>query len=553
MKEKTHIQRSTRSKKRRSPYGQETMEDSGITPVQTAPPEIVQMQRTVGNRAIQRIMDIPTASQRIPTMSVNKLGRLVRTKKSKGGDYFNMNREAMLNMLENVHTQLNSRLAMRPEGLMSQLQDVSNAYDGLVSSVSGLLEKLQDSPEDPRYAGALELRVQATNEKTQIIQIFLDKMKNPTRTRVMPTIKSLMGPSQPIYMDNNLITGQVGGGMNTLTKYAKQDGGTDYFKPNVDTIDHYQSLQESDNMEQNVLGPITNTLMEKSNQLMDTPDKIRNLGEGVDDDVNYGQFGGREGFAQAFETHQKKGVNTEFSEHAGIDLDNLRSSNREVAMSRLDTLLDAELISKAQLAIKKTGISSIPKLGSVAPEAKGKDISKYNLVDDQNAHPGTNDTIRRDDPALMSKLNSLQMIDFIAGQVDRHQGNYMIQVDGGGNVIGLTGIDNDMSFGTKDTDTLTQQGARQLPPLGMYFDKNMANKIIALEPALVRIALSDLLTPAEVNATLERLQVLKQKLQEDVNKLLDPGQWAQLIDQDYGSFNPKFKRGEYNTVVKYGQ
>lgn len=550
MKEKPSTPRITRNK-RRSPATQDGADDSFIAP-QFTPPQVVQMQRTIGNRAVQRLMDVPTASQRIPTMSVSKLGNLVGTKKSKGGAHFNMNREALLNMLANVHEQLNSRLAPRPDALMSQLNEVSIAYGGLVSSVTHLLEKLKDSPQDPRYAAALELRVQATNEKTRVIEVFLERIKNPVRTRVMPTLKSLMGPEQPVYMDNNLITGTVGGGMNTLTKFGNQDGTTDYFKPNVNQIDHYQDLRESDRYEQRTLGPITNTLMEVSNQLIDSPDKVRNMGEGVDDNVDYGEFGGREGFAQAFGSHQKKAVNTEFSEHAGIDLDNLRSSNREVAMSRLDMLLDAELISKAKLAIKRTGVDNIPQLGSVAPGAKGDDITKYNLVQDQNAHPGTQDTIRRDDPTLMSKLNSLQMIDFLAGQVDRHQGNYMIEVDGTGNVIGVTGIDNDMSFGTKDTGELTQRGARQLPPLGVYFDKTMANKIIALEPALVRIALSDLLTPAEVNATLERLQILKTRLQQDVNKLLDPGQWAQMIENDRGKMDQEFKRGEYNTSVKNG-
>ncbi len=550
MTEKAYAQRTTRRKPQRG-HQQET-QDEGLLPIQpTTTPQVVQMQRTVGNRAVQRLMDVTTAGQRIAPKSVSKVGTMFGTKKSRGGNDINMNRDALLRMLQNVHEQLDSRIGSNAQALMSQLGDVSNAYDGLVASVSLLLEKLKDTPTDDRYAAALELRVQATNEKSQLIKIFLDRAKNPPPGRVMPTVKSLMTVT-PVYMNSNLITGQVGGGMNTLTKFAKQDRSTEYFKPNVDSIDHYGSLQESDNVDQNVLGPINNTLMEQSGQLMDSPEKIRNMRQGVDDNVDYGQFGGREGYAQAFGSHQKKGVNTEFSEHGGIDLDNLKSSNREVAMSRLDMLLDSDLISKAQLSIKKTGMTSIPKLGSVAPEAKGKDISQYNTVNDQNAHPGTNDTIRKDDPTLMSRLNALQMIDFLAGQVDRHQGNYMIQVDGGGNVIGVTGIDNDMSFGTKDTNEFAQRGGRQLPPLGMYFDKTMANKILALDPALVRIALSDLLSPAEVNSTVERLNLLKQKIQQDINNLLDPGQWAQLIENDRGSRNPTFKRGEYNVTAKTG-
>jgi|GEM_PF-1520871 len=552
MTEKAYAQRSVRRKSNRTGHQPEGQDD-GLMPVQSPQPQVVQMQRTVGNRGIQRLMDVATAGQRISSKNVSKVGLVFGSKKSKGSSHINMNRDALLRMLENVHEQLDSRVAPRHEALMGQLYEISNAYDGLVSSVTLLLEKLKDTPNDDRFAAAMELRVQATNEKTQLIQIFLDRMKNPPPGRVMPTVKSLM-TATPVYMDNNLVTGTVGGGMNTLTTFARQDGDTDYFKPNVNSIDHYGSLQESDNMEQNVLGPVTNTLMEVSNQLIDTPDKVRNMDQGVDDNVDYGQFGDREGFAQAFGTHQKKGVNTEFSEHAGIDLDNLRSSNREVAMARLDMLLDGTLISKANLAIKKTGMSQTPTLGSVAKGAKGHDITGYNTVDNQGAHPGTNDTVAKDDPVLMSKLNALQMIDFIAGQVDRHQGNYMIEVDNGGNVIGVTGIDNDMSFGTKDTGTMAQRGARQLPGVGMYFDSDMATKIMALDPGMVRLVLSDLLTEPEIASTLERLDLLQGELQRALNQgnLLNPNQWAQLIQNDRGSRNPRFNRGEYNTTVMNG-
>jgi len=547
MTEKAYAQRTTRRKPQRGnqPEGQE----DGMLPLMTlTTPQVVQMQRTIGNRAVQRLMDVATAGQRIAPKSVSKAGAMFGTKKSRGGSDINMNREALLRMLESVHDQLNSRVAPNPQGMMGQLQDISNAYDGVVASVTLLLEKLKDNPTDDRYRAALELRVQATNEKTQLLKIFMDRMKNPPPGRVMPTVKSLMSDI-PVYMDSNLVTGQVGGGMNTLTKFSRQDGDTDYFKPNVNSIDHYGSLREADDVEQNELGPVNNKLMEESGQLMDSPEKIRNMGQGVDDNVDYGQFGGREGYAQAFGSHQKKGVNTEFKEHAGIDLENLRSSNREVAMARIDMLLDANLISKANLAIKRTGISQLPQLGSVAKGAKGKEVDKYNRVDDQNAHPRTNDTIAKDDPSLMSKLNALQMIDFIAGQVDRHQGNYMIEVDGGGNVIGVTGIDNDMSFGTKDTGSMGQRGARQLPGLGMYFDKDMANKILALDPFIVRLALSDLLTAPEVNATVERIQLLQQQIQIDINNLLDPGQWAQLIVTDRRAAKKQFKQGDYNTSV----
>jgi hypothetical protein len=496
--------------------------------------------KAVGTPVLQRLMAVDVATTRISPKSVNKAGMLFGTKKSTDSAAYNLNRESMLRYLQSVHEEISGSIAATVPALKSQLTAISRAYDGLVASLDLLLQKLDSNRDDPRYLAALELRVQATNEKSQIIRIFMQNMANPRGRRGgAPTVVSLMNVNVNYTMNSALKNGTVGGGMNTLTKYRNMIGTNDYFKPNSNSIDHYDSLEEADNTEGAVFGEIVNKLMELTGRLIDSAEAVINLPMGSDAGVDYKQFGNRDGFARAFGAHKKRGVNTEFKEHAGINLNDLRSSNREVAMSRLDMLLDANLISKAQLAIEKNGLKATPKLGSVAGEAKGKDITKYNLVADQANHPGTRDTVRRDDPVLLSKLSALQMIDFLAGQVDRHQGNYMIQVDNNGAVVNITGIDNDMSFGTKDTNLMATRGARQLPILAKYFDSDMANKILRLDADMVRIALSDLLTPEEINSTLERLALLKRKLSEaqNANQLLNPGQWANMFTTQVGRSN----------------
>jgi hypothetical protein len=206
------------------------------------------------------------------------------------------------------------------------------------------------------------------------------------------------------------------------------------------------------------------------------------------------------------------------------------------------------------------GGGSETQLGSVAPESKGKEITKYNLIDPDGNHPGDRNSVSKADPVLQSKLSALQMIDFLAGQADRHQGNYMVQTDRTGKVTGVTGIDNDMSFGTKDANTLAQRGARQLPALGIYFDKEMAQKIMALDEDLLRAVLSDLLTPEEIQATVDRLNLLKERLQVALTsgRLLDPNEWDQTFKDEailnrtgkVGQGN-NLKRGEYGATV-YG-
>ena len=50
-------------------------------------------------------------------------------------------------------------------------------------------------------------------------------------------------------------------------------------------------------------------------------------------------------------------------------------------------------------------------------------------------------------PAMQKSLADLQVLDNLLGQVDRHTQNHMLQSDKQGRAIGVTGIDNDFSFG----------------------------------------------------------------------------------------------------------
>ena len=50
------------------------------------------------------------------------------------------------------------------------------------------------------------------------------------------------------------------------------------------------------------------------------------------------------------------------------------------------------------------------------------------------------------DPALVNKLNQLQILDTLLRQCDRHPGNYFVLVGENGEFEGITGIDNDFSL-----------------------------------------------------------------------------------------------------------
>lgn len=493
---------------------------------------VLTLQRSIGNRAtIQRLMSENELSNRVPQQNISRVGRLVNTKKSKAGIELNSARAEMFSAVHVVHAYLKGIVSHRREALRQQLTDIMEAYDHVVFAAQQFRDLINDE-NDPRSVAALELRVQATNEKSAALEKFLQRIHTPPNNVSMPTtVFDFIGVGQGrVYMDSARVTGEVGGGMNKLTKYATAQLNTEYFKPNTAQLDAYQNLDQIQAIEMDSYGKILNDLMMIAGKNIESGADVEAIPDDQLEGVNFGPYKDKATFARAVDQHVKKSLNTEFAQAGGINLQDLRSSQREVAMSRLATLLGSDLISKATLALRKTG-SNPPQLGSVAPEAPGKDITKYNIVANAQQHPGPADTIRKDDPTLLSKLSGLLLIDFLAGQVDRHQGNYMIHVNSQGQVIGITGIDNDMSFGTRNANELAAQGGRELPPIGIYFDEDMANRILTLEAPMLRAAMTDLLNPAEIQALIQRLNVLKAKLRDAqaANKLLQPNQWAQFI------------------------
>ena len=111
-------------------------------------------------------------------------------------------------------------------------------------------------------------------------------------------------------------------------------------------------------------------------------------------------------------------------------------------------------------------------------------------------------------------MNDLQWNDALTGQVDRHGGNIFISNKGK-----VTGIDNDAAFGSKNSDSpddLVSKGglatvnkeshAKGLPSM---IDHATAQKYRGLTAAAVRHELTGLLSDAEIDATVKRLQVMK--------------------------------------------
>jgi hypothetical protein len=233
---------------------------------------------------------------------------------------------------------------------------------------------------------------------------------------------------------------------------------------------------------------------------------------------------------------------------SGIPEQNPNFGGRAIAMYRLDQLLGSNVIVKTEFATKVIGPDGAPpraEFGIVMEKAKGSGVSK------SIKQEGLVQNI--DNAVLQRGLSKLQLLDALAGQVDRHQGNYYIQRDANGQVIGVKGIDNDLAFGVGITpEMMTNQttGIAQYRGMPPVVDKEMALRIINVAPEDVRNALTGLLSEAEVAATLTRLTVLQAELikLQDSGLLKSENEWgaATLADMSSGGD----KSGGYYAQIK---
>lgn len=210
---------------------------------------------------------------------------------------------------------------------------------------------------------------------------------------------------------------------------------------------------------------------------------------------------------------------------AGIDPKDAHMANRNVAMHRLDKLLGAGVIARAEFALYNNGVSIVQ--GSYMEKAKGKSADKVLNPMLEDIESGKEASFDVNDPAFQRAMSRLQLIDTLSMQVDRHVGNFFIHRDEDGNVISVTGIDNDMAFGMQ-TDLDTKH--KEYPGLSRYVDKELAERILALKPDDLRTLMEDLLTPAEINALIDRLVKLQNHLRKESTRLLDKNEWSQVTD-----------------------
>ena len=237
--------------------------------------------------------------------------------------------------------------------------------------------------------------------------------------------------------------------------------------------------------------------------------------------------------------------------------ESLNLSKRNVATSRLAELLGlGDLIAKSETAtlVDKDGTQ---RTGNLMQAAEGQEVEGY-VMDQlihqneaelkQNLSTGSPAKIKgnMDDkvtPEFLKSLMSLQVLDNLAAQVDRHAGNYFAQIKDG-KLGRVQGIDNDFSFsdntleyttsssnkiGTHGRNILDEKGELMVP----YMDKTLADRITALDESVLRDVMADILEPWAIDALCIRFDKIKKAIQKDQEKNPDSGRYLER-DEDWG-------------------
>ena len=114
-----------------------------------------------------------------------------------------------------------------------------------------------------------------------------------------------------------------------------------------------------------------------------------------------------------------------------------------------------------------------------------------------------------DNSPALKQIADLQVLDYICGNVDRHAGNIMYEFDENGKIIGIKGIDNDLSFSSYDMPSGKLMNLSDIS----YVSASMAARLSKITPEMLRTSLAgNNLNETEISRACERLMQLKSAL-----------------------------------------
>ena len=147
-------------------------------------------------------------------------------------------------------------------------------------------------------------------------------------------------------------------------------------------------------------------------------------------------------------------------------------------------------------------------------------------------HLGPNDPMRDygsevyDNPTVIKQLANLQVLDYVCGNVDRHEGNFFFQFDEtdprNPKCTGITGIDNDCSFGTVSYGDNKAGNVFIRPKDMLVIPKSTADAVMSMDRSLVEASLKNFnFSKEELDKCWERTQRLQEQIRDGVEYFKD--------------------------------
>ena len=228
-----------------------------------------------------------------------------------------------------------------------------------------------------------------------------------------------------------------------------------------------------------------------------------------------------------------------------------RVDSRNTAMSAVAKLLGAPGLIAGSENMKFVNEKGEVVEGTFMEEAEGIDLmdggENLKMVND---HPFEGP----DSYKGIRQMADLQVLDYICGNVDRHQGNLFYKTDANGDVVGVQGIDNDSSFGRfahKDNEKHVLPDPDEMNVISA----SMSKKVMKLTPAMLKYALRGRgLTEEELDFAAKRLENMQTAIKNGRDYYKDhpakdtfvPGYLRTLEDKE-------FKTLKLSTLCRKGQ
>jgi len=210
-------------------------------------------------------------------------------------------------------------------------------------------------------------------------------------------------------------------------------------------------------------------------------------------------------------------------------------TSRNVATSRIAELLGVGgLVAHSRKMVAHIGDRTVT--GSFMEFAEGTDYSSKDYVDQRN--------LSQIDEIETAEFNHdachLEVLDYICGQGDRHGANMFYKLsepdeNGKRSIVGLQGIDNDLSFGDM-ADVVSDKSANLYTMT--FIGKDLADKVRALDRATLEYAVGDLLPERQIEALLGRVDKMKNRIETGMVEL-NPDEWKldEYKLEDYKQYN----------------